>query len=136
MTRYIALVDGQDGSFGAFFPDAPGCVAMALTQDEVINDAADALAEWVADELGDGREAPIARSVEKLLADEEVRVALGRGAILASIPLILETGKLARANISLDAGLLANIDEAARNRGVTRSAFLAAAAREKIKANA
>lgn len=136
MSRFIALVDGEDGAYGAFFPDAPGCVAMAKTQDEVINDAADALAEWVADELADGREAPLARPVEKLLMDDEVRVALSKGAVLASIPLILETGKLARANISLDAGLLANIDEAARNRGVTRSAFLAAAAREKIKANA
>mgnify|MGYP000974187350 CR=1 FL=1 len=136
MTRYIALVDGEDGAYGVVFPDAPGCVAMAASQEEVINDAADALAEWVADELADGRALPAARPVEKLLMDEEVRTALGRGAILASIPLILETGKLARANISLDAGLLANIDEAARNRGVTRSAFLAAAAREKIKARA
>ena len=41
-----------------------------------------------------------------------------------------------RANISLDAGLLAEIDDAARQRGVTRSAFLAAAARDRIKAGA
>jgi hypothetical protein len=102
----------------------------------VINDAADALAEWVRDELADGRSTPAPRSIEILLADDEVRAALGRGAILASVPLILESGKLARANISLDAGLLADIDEAARLRGVTRSAFLAAAAREKIKAEA
>lgn len=40
---------------------------------------------------------PVARSIEKLLMDEEVRSALGKGAILASVPLILETGKLARA---------------------------------------
>lgn len=136
MSRYIALVDGEDGTYGAVFPDAPGCTAMAGTQDEVINDAADALAEWVADELAEGRALPVSRSIEELLKDDEVRAALGKGAILASVPLILESGKLARANISLDAGLLANIDEAARNRGVTRSAFLAAAAREKIKANA
>ena len=52
------------------------------------------------------------------------------------VPLLLDTGRLARANISIDAGRLADIDEAARLRGVTRSAFLAAAAREKIKAGA
>ena len=56
--------------------------------------------------------------------------------MIAHIPLLRETGKLARANISLDAGLLADIDEAAARRGVTRSAFLAAAAREKIKEGA
>jgi hypothetical protein len=36
--------------------------------------------------------------------------------------------------ISLDSGLLAAIDEAAAARGLTRSAFLASAAREKIAA--
>jgi metal-responsive CopG/Arc/MetJ family transcriptional regulator len=39
-----------------------------------------------------------------------------------------------RANLSLDAGLLDAIDEAARKRGLTRSGFLATAAREKIAA--
>ena len=136
MTRYIALVDFEDGIYGVSFPDAPGCVAMAETQDEAINDASDALSEWVADELSDGRDAPIASGVEALLRLDEIRTALGRGAILASVPLVRETGKLARANISLDAGLLADIDEEARRRGVTRSAFLAAAARDKIKASA
>lgn len=136
MSRYIALVDGEEGAYGVAFPDAPGCVAMGSTQDEAMNNAADALAEWVNDELTDGRDAPVPRSAETLVADPDVRKALGNGSVLASVPLILETGRLARANISLDAGLLADIDEAARRRGVTRSAFLAAAARDKIKASA
>jgi metal-responsive CopG/Arc/MetJ family transcriptional regulator len=41
---------------------------------------------------------------------------------------------LVKANLSLDAGLLAAIDDAAASRGLTRSAFLASAAREKISA--
>lgn len=36
----------------------------------------------------------------------------------------------------VDAGLLSEIDETASRLGVTRSAFLAAAARDKIKASA
>lgn len=136
MTRYIALIDFADEAYGVSFPDAPGCTAMAASQDEAINDAADALAEWVADELAEGRQAPNPSPVEVLLADPDVRAALGSGAILASVPLIIDTGKLARANISLDAGLLADIDEAAHRGGVTRSAFLAAAARDRIKATA
>jgi len=36
--------------------------------------------------------------------------------------------------VTFDAGLLAAIDEAAARRGLTRSAFLANAAREKIEA--
>ncbi|KKB12034.1 hypothetical protein VE25_09660 [Devosia geojensis] len=136
MTRYIALVDFADGAYGVSFPDVPGCTAMASTQDEAINDAADALAEWAADELADGNEAPAPRSLEELLADADVKKALAGGAILASVPLIMDTGRLARANISIDVGLLADIDQAAHRIGVTRSAFLAAAARDKIKATA
>ena len=50
------------------------------------------------------------------------------------LPLIVESGRPTRANISLDAGLLQSIDMAAKARGLTRSAFLASAAREKILA--
>jgi hypothetical protein len=47
------------------------------------------------------------------------------------VPLIIGAGRAVQANLSLDAGLLAAIDEAAA-RGLTRSAFLASAARAKI----
>ena len=136
MARYVALIDGEAGAYGVVFPDAPGCTAMGASQDEALNDAADALAEWIADELADGRPAPEPRSAEVLLKERDVAAAIKSGAVLASVPLLLDTGRLARANISLDSGLLAQIDEAARQRGVTRSAFLAAAARDKIKASA
>jgi metal-responsive CopG/Arc/MetJ family transcriptional regulator len=38
-----------------------------------------------------------------------------------------------RANISLDAGTLEALDEAARAHGLSRSAFIATAAKEKIR---
>ena len=94
----------------------------------------DALAEWAGDVLAAGQALPSPRTYQELLKAGEHGV--GTGGVVAHIPLILETGKLARANISLDAGLLADIDEAAARRGVTRSAFLAAAARDKIRAGA
>lgn len=136
MARYIGLVDAAEGVFGVSFPDAPGCTAMGNTQQEAIDNAADALAEWVSDELADGRTVPSARSLDELGRLPEVTAALAQGAVMTMVPLILDTGRVARANISIDTGLLADIDEAARLRGVTRSAFLAAAAREKIKAGA
>jgi hypothetical protein len=105
-----------------------------LTEEEALDNATEALSEWVADEIADGRGVPIARSYVELLKASEY--GLGQGGMVAFVPLLLETGKLARANISLDAGLLSDIDEAAARRGVTRSAFLAAAARDKIKAGA
>ena len=50
------------------------------------------------------------------------------------IPLLLDKGRTVRANLTLDAGLLEEIDAEAQLRGLTRSAFLASAARDKIKA--
>jgi hypothetical protein len=44
----------------------------------------------------------------------------------------MDAGRAVGVNLSLDAGTLAAIDEAANARGLTRSAFLASAAREKI----
>ena len=66
-------------------------------------------------------------------ADPEMAAALAQGAVLAFVPLLRDAGQPAKANLSLDAGLLAAIDEAAAARGLTRSAFLASAAREKIE---
>lgn len=134
MARYVAIIDEADGILGVHFPDAPGCVAMGDTEDEVIDNATDALSEWAADVLADNQKLPSPRSYAELLRSGEID--LGAKVRAVVVPLLLETGKLARANISLDAGLLADIDEAAARRGVTRSAFLASAAREKIKAGA
>ena len=47
----------------------------------------------------------------------------------------IESGRPVKANISLDQGLLDAIDVAGKRAGLTRSAFLASAAREKIAAS-
>jgi hypothetical protein len=57
---------------------------------------------------------------------------IDRGAALAVVPLLLDAGRPAKANLSLDAGLLEAIDEAAAAHGLTHSAFIASAVREKI----
>jgi len=129
-TRYIALLDGKRGAYGVAFPDLPGCTAMGRTMDEVLRNAAEAVAEWAG--LGHGPLPPRARSLEMLLKDSEVKDALSEGASLVVVPLIRDANRPAKANISLDAGLLEAIDDAARAHGLTRSAFLATAAREKI----
>ena len=132
MTRYIALVDGEPGAYGVAFPDAPGCTAMGATVDEALRHAGEALSEWMSDELAAGRRAEPPREAEALRADPDVQEAIAEGAIFAAVPLVVESGRSASINISLDAGLLAAIDEAAAERGLTRSAFLGSAAREKI----
>jgi hypothetical protein len=68
-----------------------------------------------------------------LRADPGIAKAIAEGIALAIVPLLLDAGRPAKANLSIDAGLLAAIDEAAEARGLTWSAFLATAAREKIE---
>ncbi|GJE72389.1 type II toxin-antitoxin system HicB family antitoxin [Methylorubrum podarium] len=131
MARYIALIDGDAGAYGAAFPDCPGCTAMGETVDETLRNAAEALREWMEDRVAAGIAPPEARSVDVILADPEEAEAAA-GAVIASVPLFLDAGRSVRVNLSLDAAALAMIDEAARERGVTRSAFLVSAAREKV----
>jgi predicted RNase H-like HicB family nuclease len=130
MTNYIAFIDGTLGAYGAVFPDAPGCTAMGKTSDEVLANAAEALREWMADRVTDGLPPPEPRPYETLMkeaASDDVAPAA-----IALIPLLLDSGRSVRANISVDAGLLQAIDAAAKQRGLTRSSFIASAAREKI----
>ena len=61
---------------------------------------------------------------------------IGEGESAVMIPLLIDPGRTVRANVSFDAALLDAIDAAAKERGLTRSAFLASAARGKIMAGA
>ncbi|MPZ58693.1 MAG: ribbon-helix-helix protein, CopG family [Rhizobiales bacterium] len=132
MARYVALVDGKKGAYGVVVPDLPGCTAMGKTVDEALRSAAVAVREWAADALADGEALPRPSAAETLRNDRDVATALAAGAMLAVVPLVLDAGRPAKANLSLDAGLLEAIDEAAAAKGLTRSAFIASAAREKI----
>ena len=137
MSRYIAIIeyDEAEEMFGAFFPDAPGAVAIGSSEDEVVSLAADALSEWATDMAMGGMAVPEPRSYVQLLKSGEYPQ-LGKGGIIATIPLVFETGRPARANFSLDAGVLKAIDDEANHLGITRSAFLASAARAKIRSGA
>ena len=87
---------------------------------------------WAEDARADGEKLPRPRSIEALRKDREVAAALAGGSALAVVPLMLDAARPAKANLSLDAGLLEAIDKAASAHGLTRSAFIASAAREKI----
>jgi predicted RNase H-like HicB family nuclease len=129
--RYIGLLDQTEtGDFGISFPDCPGCVAMGKDENEAFANAVEALAEWLGDLAPADRPAP--RGVVDLRRDADVNEEIREGAIFIVIPFISEQGRPTRANISIDAGLLESIDETAKILRLTRSSFLAQAAREKI----
>jgi predicted RNase H-like HicB family nuclease len=132
MARYGALVDGKRGAYGVVIPDLPGCTAMGKTIDEALANAATAASAWAEVARADGFKVPKPRAIEALRSDPEIAAEIKAGAALSIVPLIIEAGRPAKANLSLDAGLLQAIDEAAGAKGLTRSAFIASAAREKI----
>ena len=133
-TRYAVVIDGEPGAFGLWVPDMPGCTSMGATVDELLQNAQEALRMWAEDALADGETLPEPRSFDDIAKESDVAEALKQGAALAIVPLLIETGRPVKANLSLDAWLLAAIDDAAAARGLTRSAFLSSAAREKIAA--
>jgi len=132
MPRYIALVDGKPGAYGVVVPDLPGCTSGGKTVDAALRNAVESVRLWAEDARAEGEAMPRPRTIEAIRRDSEVAAALGEGAVLAVVPLLLDAGRPAKANLSVDAGLLEAIDEAAEAHGLTRSAFMASAAREKI----
>lgn len=129
MSRYIALIDGKAGAYGIVFPDLAGCTAMGKTMDEALVNAAKALRDWaeVTEESGGRISRP--RALEALRRDPQVKTALASGAGLAAVALVRETGKPVKANLSIDSGVLAAMDEEADRRKLTRSAFVEMLAR-------
>jgi len=122
---YYGILDGQGDVWGVRIPDLPGCHGGGSTPEAAMSDAMSAAAEWLV-----GDETPKARPMGDIIGLLEERD------VLVIIPVERDSGRVVRANISVDSGLLADIDSAAKMRGLTRSAFLASAAREKIAAMA
>ena len=56
--KYPALIDGEAGTYGAVFPDLPGCVAMGYTLHEVVRNAEDAMRDWIASMEANGQSIP------------------------------------------------------------------------------
>jgi predicted RNase H-like HicB family nuclease len=130
--RYIAFVHKDpDSIYGVSFPDFPGCIAAEETLQEALSSAADALSHHVRVMEADGDVIPTARSADEILADPDLAEDRD-GAMLVVVPLVRDLGSTTRINVSLDLGLLKAIDSEARQRGQTRSAFIASAVRKEL----
>jgi predicted RNase H-like HicB family nuclease len=133
MKYYLGVVEKDaDSAFGMWFPDMPGCFPAADDFEDLPRIAAEVLRMHVEAMESNGRDVPSPRPIAEVMADREVRRSLKEGATTMLVPLLADPGRTVRVNVSVDRGLLAQIDEAAEARGLTRSAFLAQAAREKI----
>lgn len=130
MKNYLALVEkDEDSAFGVRFPDVAGCFSAADDAEHVVANATEALQLWAED-----MPVPAPSTHKSIVARQDIREALARGAYLVSVPLIENDTAVVRANVTFERGVLRAIDQTAKDRGLSRSAFLAAAARKEIEA--
>src|ERR1700731_1033424 len=120
---YPAVLErGVKGTFGAWFPDFPGCVAAGKSQQETIEKAEHKLAQTV-DELAEhDRPLPPPTPIE--------RVVLPRGCDLLAyfIVGVDPPDPSERVNVYLPKSLINQIDRRAAELGMSRSSFFGLAA--------
>lgn len=132
VASYVGILDGSDDVWGVRIPDVPGCHGGGPTPEAAVADAISALREVAAYYVAQSMPIPAARGMAEVIHDEEAEYD-PTSESLVLVPLLLDRARLVKANISLDAGLLEAIDEEAKRRGLTRSAFLVSAAIDKIE---
>ena len=128
MRAYIGLIHKDPGSdFGVSFPDLPGCVTAGATLDEARAMAVEALAFHIEGLVEDGEPIPEPSSLEAVMADPQNRDGV---AILVDPP--KRASASVRVNVTLPDDLIAQIDQHVHAHGLTRSGFLARAARSEL----
>ena len=127
--RYFTAIVHQDGdsAYGLTFPDLPGCFAAADSWDDVSAAATEALDLWFEDQAD-----AVPLPLHTIRQRRDVVDALAVGAVLMPVPYIPADTALERVNVSMERGLLRAIDETAKARKMTRSSFLASAARREL----
>jgi len=131
---YIALIHkDEDSAYGVSFPDFPGCIAAGDTFDEAMAMAKEALGFHAEGMLEDGEKLSKPSTFEHIRADKKAWWADDlNDAEIARVPLVIDILAPKRVNISLNSSLLNAIDQAAKEQGMTRSAFLASAALQRL----
>ena len=131
MVYFVGILDGSGDVWGVRVPMLPGCYGGGASPEEAIWDVTAAAREW----LHQAPVNPTAAGSIPSLSDHLKNTShdLGKGESLVILHVVLDQGRTVRVNLTLDAGLLEAVDRAAKDRGLTRSAFFASAAREKIE---
>jgi predicted RNase H-like HicB family nuclease len=128
--RYVAVIHPPVGNsaYGVTFPDLPGCVSSGTNVVDAIGRAVEALAGHVAALRADGEPLPSARPLHELLNDEEFLADIRTGAEATAVPVMDVPAPKERVNIMISRDVLRKVDQAAAGRGISRSAFIEAAA--------
>ena len=126
--NYIGLIHKDaDSDYGVSFPDFPGVVTAGKDLDDARAMAEEALTFHIDGLLEDGEAIPEASSLEEVMAVPDNKDGV---AILVAVK--TDAAKSVRVNVTLPEDVLAQIDKFAKERGLSRSGFLAQAAKKVI----
>src|SRR5262249_55250491 len=127
LRHYVAIVHKDKRSdYGISFPDFPGAVTAASSQDEAVEMAAEALALHVEGLLAEGEAIPEPSSLEQVRDNPDCRDGM-------PVLVPLKTDALAmRVQVTLPAPILRRIDEYVDEWGQSRSSFLTEAAKHEL----
>ena len=129
MEYYVGILEGNDERWRVRITEVGDCVGNGASPLEALNNAAVSLRQAMERNASAGIKIPLARSLREVLRSGEIAAA----ETVVLVPLLLDSGRTVRVSVTFDAGLLLAIDQEAARRGVSRSAFLASAARAKIE---
>lgn len=123
--EFIALVHpAEAGGYWADFPDLPGCFTQGETMEDVRRMAEDALSIHVDVMRSEGMEIPKPSTLDAIMAGEGTA-----GAMAMAVHLRPFEREKVRVNISLYKDELEEMDRYADAHGLTRSGFIAKAAK-------
>lgn len=129
---YTALITTDAGGYGFTVPDIPGFTAHADTDDieKAAAIARRALANHLALLLDSGEELPQSRNLKELQRDTLLKEDFEDAEAIMLLPALVPAGRTKRVNVTIDENTLDLIDQSAADRKLTRSAFIAEAARK------
>jgi predicted RNase H-like HicB family nuclease len=130
MSQYIGLIHKEaDSHFGVSFPDFPGVATAGTTLDDARSMAEEALAFHIEGLVQDGEAIPEASSLDEVMSDPD-----NRSGVAILVAAKTEAPKVIRVNVTLPGDILEQIDRYAEAHGLSRSGFLAQAAKKAMAA--
>ncbi|WP_160140610.1 type II toxin-antitoxin system HicB family antitoxin [Blastochloris tepida] len=122
---YVAIVAGRPGGYRVVLPDLPACTAGGETIDAALADAAQAVRHWCEAAIDRGESLPEPRSAEEAAhGDPELMKLLRQDSALALVPLLPDAPLSKTIELTLDADLMAAVDEVVVASGLDRAAFI------------
>lgn len=129
MKAYPAVIEKGDDAYYVFFPDVPGATAADESVNGALYWAGEILNDHLQDMLDAGDVLPEPTDISRLQLDVSVKPV---SVALVAVRVPTTTRKV---TFSINSSLLDDIDRDASNRGMSRSGFLAEAARRYLQEN-